>query len=139
MLDMMNIQNLVEFMDKNAPCFLATKGTCGNPRIRPFHSPLLFDDKIYFCSSYEKNLIKHIKAHNGIEISCCSPSGEFVRLRANVKFSDNLAAKEAMFAKFESLQNIYGDVKNPNFCLILLDEISAIKQNLNGDREFFKI
>ncbi|RDU58510.1 pyridoxamine 5'-phosphate oxidase family protein [Helicobacter sp. MIT 99-5507] len=135
----MNIKNLVEFMDKNAPCFLATKGTCGNPRIRPFHSPLLFDNKIYFCSNYEKNLIKHIKAHNNIEISCCSDDGEFIRLRAKAKFSDNQIIKEAMFAKFELLKNIYSDAKNPAFCLILLDEISAIKQNLNGDREFFKI
>ena len=50
----MTIKDLVEFLDNNPPAFLATLGTCGNPRIRPIQSPLLWEDKIYFCTSNTK-------------------------------------------------------------------------------------
>lgn len=44
----MNLQDIMDFLDNNAPAFLATRGTCGNPRVRPIQSPLLYEDKNLF-------------------------------------------------------------------------------------------
>lgn len=63
----MDLKEIAQFLDDNAPAFLATLGTCGNPRVRPIQSPLLMGDKIYFCTANTKGLFKHIKNYNGIE------------------------------------------------------------------------
>lgn len=57
----MDLKEIAQFLDDNVPAFLATLGTCGNPRVRPIQSPLLVRDKIYFCTANTKGLFKHIK------------------------------------------------------------------------------
>lgn len=134
----MKLENIVTFLDTNAPAFLATLGNCGNPRLRPFQSPLLYEDKIYFCTSNAKNLYKHIQAHSGIEICSCAADGTFLRLRGNAVFENNLAVKQAMFAKFESVKAKYTTPANPSFEVFYLANLSARKQALNGDIEMYK-
>lgn len=34
----MDLKEIAQFLDDNAPAFLATLGTCGNPRVRPIQS-----------------------------------------------------------------------------------------------------
>lgn len=53
-------QEVLDFLDKNVG-FLATKGTCGNPRVRPMQSPLFFGGKLYSCTSKAKGIYKHIQ------------------------------------------------------------------------------
>ena len=38
--------------------YLATKGTCGNPRVRPISSYIVHNGKLYFGTSKNKNLYK---------------------------------------------------------------------------------
>ena len=54
---MMDLKEIAQFLDDNAPAFLATLGTCGNPRVRPIQSPLLVGDKIYFCTANTKDFL----------------------------------------------------------------------------------
>ena len=131
----MTIKDLVEFLDNNPPAFLATLGTCGNPRIRPIQSPLLWEDKIYFCRSNTKNLFKHIQKHSGIEFCSCAKDGTFLRLRANAIFEDNAKVKEAMFEKYPMLKDLYQSPSNATFEVFYLDKLSARKQFLNGEFE----
>lgn len=134
----MTLQDIENFLDANAPAFLATLGTCGNPRVRPVQSPLLYEGKIYFCTANSKNLYKHIKAHSGIEFCSCAKDGSFLRLRANAVFEDNKGVKEAMFAKYPELKNIYQSPDNPIFEVFYLDKLSARLQFLNGQFESYK-
>lgn len=120
-----SINDIVRFFDKNFTGFLATKGTCGNPRIRPVQSALVYNGKIYFCTSIKKNLYKHIQNHNGVEYCSCAENGEFVRLRGEAKISDDKGAKEAMFEKYPSVKERYKSVENPLFAVFYLDNISA--------------
>lgn len=76
-----SLESIVEFLDSNPAGFLATLGTCGNPRVRPVQSALLYDGKIYFATSTKKNLYKHIQNHAGIEYCSCNSEGVFLRLR----------------------------------------------------------
>ncbi|TQR31269.1 pyridoxamine 5'-phosphate oxidase [Campylobacter sp. MIT 99-7217] len=134
----MNLKDIEQFLDENAPAFLATLGTCGNPRLRPMQSPLLWENKIYFCTANTKNLYKHIKAHSGIEFCSCAKDGTFLRLRAKAVFEENLEVKKAMFEKYPSVKNKYQDIKNPTFEVFYLDELSARLQFVNGEFKSFK-
>ena len=129
---------ILEFLDKY-PTFLATLGTCGNPRVRPFHSPLYMDNKLYFYTAKDKNLYKHISNHSGIELSSCNNDGSaWLRIRGNAKFSDDLKVKEAMFNKYELVKNIYKDIHNPNFAVFYLENISVNLRDFNGKNELIK-
>lgn len=134
----MTLEDIAKFLDDNAPAFLATLGTCGNPRLRPVQSPLLYEDRIYFCTSNKKNLYKHIQKHSGIEFCSCAKDGTFLRLRAQAVFEDDKKVKEAMFEKYPLVKDIYKDVNNPIFEVFYLDKLSARLQKLNGEFEVFK-
>lgn len=53
----MDLKEIAQFLDDNAPAFLATLGTCGNPRVRPIQSPLFVRDKIYFVQQIQKDFL----------------------------------------------------------------------------------
>ncbi|AXL33386.1 pyridoxamine 5'-phosphate oxidase [Campylobacter jejuni] len=134
----MDLKEIAQFLDDNAPAFLATLGTCGNPRVRPIQSPLLVGDKIYFCTANTKGLFKHIKNYSGIEFCSCAKDGTFLRLRANAVFEPNLEVKKMMFEKYPYLVNLYETPQNPKFEVFYLDHLSARMQFANGEFKLFK-
>lgn len=134
----MDLKEIAQFLDDNAPAFLATLGTCGNPRVRPMQSPLLVGDRIYFGTTNNKGLFKHIKNYNGIEFCSCAKDGTFLRLRANAVFEPNLEVKKIMFEKYPHLVNLYETPQNPKFEVFYLDHLSARMQFVNGEFKFFK-
>lgn len=134
----MDLKEIAQFLDDNAPAFLATLGTCGNPRVRPIQSPLLVGDKIYFFTANTKELFKHIKNYNGIEFCSCAKDGTFLRLRANAVFEPNLEVKKMMFEKYPHLVNLYETPQNPKFEVFYLDHLSARMQFMNGEFKLFK-
>ncbi|MBC5856786.1 pyridoxamine 5'-phosphate oxidase family protein [Campylobacter jejuni] len=135
---MMDLKEIAQFLDDNAPAFLATLGTCGNPRVRPMQSPLLVGNKIYFCTANTKGLFKHIKNYNGIEFCSCAKDGTFLRLRANAVFESNLEVKKMMFEKYPYLVNLYETPQNPKFEVFYLDRLNARIQFMNGEFKLFK-
>lgn len=134
----MDLKEIAQFLDDNAPAFLATLGTCGNPRVRPMQSPLLVGNKIYFCTANTKGLFKHIKNYNGIEFCSCAKDGTFLRLRANAVFESNLEVKKMMFEKYPYLVNLYETPQNPKFEVFYLDRLNARIQFMNGEFKLFK-
>lgn len=134
----MDLKEIAQFLDDNALAFLATLGTCGNPRVRPIQSPLLVGDKIYFFTANTKELFKHIKNYNGIEFCSCAKDGTFLRLRANAVFEPNLEVKKMMFKKYPHLVNLYETPQNPKFEVFYLDHLSARMQFMNGEFKLFK-
>ncbi len=134
----MDLREIMDFLDSNAPAFLATLGTCGNPRVRPVQSPLLYEDKIYFCTSNEKNLYKHMQKHGGIEFCSCAKEGTFLRLRGQAVFEDKSAVKQAMFEKYAILKELYNSPSNPKFEVFYLDKLSARMQFLNGTFKLYQ-
>ncbi|EAK4033615.1 pyridoxamine 5'-phosphate oxidase [Campylobacter jejuni] len=135
---MMDLKEIAQFLDDNVPAFLATLGTCGNPRVRPIQSPLLVGGKIYFCTANTKGLFKHIKNYNGIEFCSCAKDGTFLRLRANAVFESNLEVKKMMFEKYPYLVNLYETPQNPKFEVFYLEHLSARMQFMNGEFKLFK-
>lgn len=130
----MDLKEIAQFLDDNAPAFLATLGTCGNPRVRPIQSPLLMGDS----TANTKGLFKHIKNYNGIEFCSCAKEGTFLRLRANAVFEPNLEVKKMMFEKYPYLVNLYETPQNPKFEVFYLDHLSARMQFINGEFKLFK-
>ncbi|RDU52152.1 pyridoxamine 5'-phosphate oxidase [Helicobacter sp. MIT 00-7814] len=133
-----SLESIVEFLDSNPAGFLATLGTCGNPRVRPVQSALLYDGKIYFATSTKKNLYKHIQNHAGIEYCSCNSEGVFLRLRGQARISQDEGARKAMLEKYPLVAQIYGSADNEEFAVFYLQNISAQIQDTQNNTAQFK-
>ncbi|PZT48061.1 pyridoxamine 5'-phosphate oxidase [Helicobacter valdiviensis] len=130
-------KEILDLLD-NYPAFLATKGTCGNPRVRPIKSALFKDGKLYFCTSKKKNLYKHMQNFSGIEISAFNGKDTWIRIRGEADFSQDLEIKKAMFLKYPEVKEIYKDVENEDFAIFFIKNPSIKIQDFNGRDEVIK-
>lgn len=130
-------QEVLDILDKNVG-FLATKGTCGNPRVRPIQSPLFFQGKLYYCTSKTKGMVKHIQNFSNVELCAFDSKETWVRIRAEVVFEESAEVKEAMFAKYPLVKEIYASPTNPNFTVFYFKNPSIKIQSLSGREEVIK-
>lgn len=84
--------------------YLATKGTCGNPRVRPMRSNIVHNGKLYFGTTCQKNLYKHITQYSGVEICISTADILALRVRGEARVANHLDVKEALMAKYERLR-----------------------------------
>ena len=130
-------QEILDFLDKNVG-FLATKGTCGSPRVRPMQSPLYFDGKLYACTSKKKGMYKHMQNFAGIELSAYDGKETWIRIRAKAVFDENIEVKKKMFEKYSVVREIYKSPDNPDFAVFYFDEPSVKIQSFTGRDEVIK-
>ncbi|MCX2716610.1 hypothetical protein OQH61_02545 [Helicobacter sp. MIT 21-1697] len=119
--------------------YLATKGTCGNPRVRPIISHILHNGKIYFGTSKNKNLCKHIEQHAGVEICISTADILSLRIRGEARIVNHLDAKEALMAKYERVAQIFdNNPAHPHFAIFYLENISARLQDFSGNTLLYR-
>lgn len=53
----MDLKEIVQFLDDNAPAFLATLGTCGNPRVVLYKVHCLWEIKFIFAQQIQKDFL----------------------------------------------------------------------------------
>ena len=114
--------------------YLGTKGTCGNPRVRPMRSNIVHNDKLYFGTTTHKNLYKHITHYSGVEICTSSPDILALRVRGEARVANHIDVKEALIAKYERIAKAFDNNPNhPDFAIFYLENISARLQDFNGN------
>ncbi len=119
--------------------YLATKGTCGNPRVRPISSYIVHNGKLYFGTSKNKNLYKHIEQHSEVEICISTPDILSLCIRGDAHIVNHLDAKEALMAKYKRIaQSFDNNPAHPNFAIFYLENISAQLQDFSGNILLYK-
>ncbi len=99
------MKEVYDFLKKCQTYYLAT--TEGDqPRVRPFGTVAIFEDKLYIQTGKVKNVSKQIKANPKIEI-CAVSGGNWVRVEAVAVEDDRLEAKQYMLDAYPSLQKMY--------------------------------
>ena len=102
---MKDIEFVYKFLDEAQTYYLATVE--GNqPRVRPFGTALLYDDKLYIQTGKVKNVSKQIKANPLVEL-CAFKDGKWLRLSGELVNDDNRDVKVAMLDKMPILKNSY--------------------------------
>lgn len=122
-------QEIVEIIEQNT-FFLATKGTCGNPRIRPMRSIVVDGDKLYFCTKKGKNLVKHIQNFSGVELCIFDNKRTWLRIRGEAKVIEKQDFSE-------KLQKIFKD-SSADLVIFGLDKMSIKLQDLDGREEVYQ-
>lgn len=99
------MKEVYDFLKACETYYLAT--TEGDqPRVRPFGTIDIFEDKLYIQTGKVKNVSKQMVANPKIEI-CGFLNGKWLRMTAAAVEDKNIEAQKHMLAAYPSLQNMY--------------------------------
>lgn len=101
------MNEVYDFIKKCGVYYLAT--TEGNqPRVRPFGTIDLFEDKLYIQTGKVKNCSKQIQNNPNVEL-CCFMDGTWLRLSGNLVRDDRVEAKKHMLDAYPNLRGMYNE------------------------------
>ena len=100
------MKEVYEFLKKCGVYYLATvEGD--QPRVRPFGTVDLFEDKLYIQTGKAKPVAKQMKANSKFEISAMSQEGRWIRISAEAVLDENIKAQEHMLDAYPNLKAMY--------------------------------
>jgi uncharacterized pyridoxamine 5'-phosphate oxidase family protein len=76
------------------------------PRVRPFGTALLYEDKIYILTAKNKNVSKQIEKNNEFEISA-TVGDEWIRISGTLAEDNRTEVHEAILNKYSHLRASY--------------------------------
>ena len=99
------MKEVQEFLKECGVYYLATIDG-DKPRVRPFGTAEIFEDKLYIQTGKVKSVSKQIQANNNVEI-CAFKDGKWIRIEGKLIRDDRLEAKQDMLDKNPNLQAMY--------------------------------
>ena len=100
------MKEVYEFLKASGVYYLATMDG-DQPRVRPFGTIDIFEDKLYIQTGKVKKVADQLKANPKIEISSMTPDGKWIRIAAEAILDDNIAAQEHMLENYPDLKAMY--------------------------------
>ena len=99
------MREIYDFLKKCQTYYLATMDG-DQPRVRPFGTINIFEDKLYIQTGKVKDVSKQIMANPKIEI-CAFDGQEWLRIAAQAVEDDRIEARQSMLDAYPSLQKMY--------------------------------
>lgn len=100
------MNEVYEFLKNCGVYYLAT-AEGDQPRVRPFGTIDLFEDKLYIQTGKSKAVAQQMKANSKVEISAMSADGRWIRISAEAVLDDNVEAQEHMLDAYPNLKAMY--------------------------------
>lgn len=102
---MSNLEKVCQFLHDAGTYYLATvEGD--QPRVRPFGTILLYEDKLYLQTGKRKDVSKQLAENPKAEI-CAFMNGTWLRVSGKLVNDDRREVKVAMLEKYPGLKNMY--------------------------------
>jgi uncharacterized pyridoxamine 5'-phosphate oxidase family protein len=99
------MKEVYDFLKKCGTYYLATvEGD--QPRVRPFGTVDIFEDKLYIQTGKVKDVSRQMNANPKVEI-CGMAEGKWIRVAATAVEDDRVEAKQHMLDAYPSLQGMY--------------------------------
>jgi uncharacterized pyridoxamine 5'-phosphate oxidase family protein len=118
------MKEVQEFLKSAGIYYLATVDN-GQPRVRPFGTAEIFEDKLYIQTGKSKDVYKQIIANSNIEI-CAFKDGRWIRINGELVPDDRVEAKKDMLDKNSNLRNMYDEHDDNTIVLYLKNATSTI-------------
>ena len=99
------MQEVYEFLKAAGTYYLATDED-GQPRVRPFGTVNIFEDKLYIQTGKVKAVSRQMHANPRVEI-CAMLENRWLRLEATVALDDRREARVSMLEAYPYLQAMY--------------------------------
>ena len=99
------MEEVCNFLKKCGTFYLATEDE-GKPRVRPFGTINIFENKLYIQTGKSKNVSNQIQINPNVEI-CGSVDGKWIRLEGKLVRDDRREAKADMLDNYPELKGLY--------------------------------
>lgn len=127
------MNEVVEFLTNNPVQYVGTVGLDGKAKVRPFQFMIEDGEKLYFCTSNQKDVYQEMKNNPYIEVTASSPEFAWIRLNGKVVFIDDVSIKNKVIESSGLVKSIYQTGDNPVFEVFYLDEAKAIIADFSGN------
>lgn len=121
-----------EFLKEAGVYYLATVE--GNkPKVRPFGTIEIFEDKLYIQTGKKKAVYKQILDNPNVEI-CAFKDGKWIRLSGELMPDDRVEAKKDMLDKNPNLRGMYNENDDNTIVLYFKNAKAVISSFTEGER-----
>ncbi len=128
------MKEVFEFLKKAGVYYLATVD--GNlPKVRPFGTLEIFEDKLYILTGKKKDVSKQIEKNPNVEI-CASIGEEWIRLSGKLVRDDRIEAKKDMLDKNPHLRAVYSENDDNTEVLYFVDATAKISSFISAEKIF---
>ena len=110
---------------KACPCYFIATMDGNQPRVRPFGTILIFEDKLYIQSGHKKDFAKQLAANPKMELSAFDGKGNWIRLSATMVEDNRVEAKKAMLDDYPSLRAMYDENDSNTQVLYLKNAVAT--------------
>ena len=101
------MKEVYEFLKDCGTYYLATIDN-DTPRVRPFGTVNIFEDKLYVQTGKSKDVFKQIEKNNNVEI-CSFKEGKWIRVTGKLIVDDRVEAKKSMLDNYPELRGMYNE------------------------------
>ena len=99
------MKEVEKFLKEAETYYLATvEGD--QPRVRPFGTVHIFEDKLYIQTGKKKEVSKQLHVNPKVEL-CAFKGGEWIRVAGELVEDDRIEARQSMLDAYPSLQQMY--------------------------------
>ncbi len=99
------MQKVLTFLKDAGTYYLATVDG-DQPRVRPFGTAHIFENKLYIQTGRTKDVAKQIFANPKVEL-CAFKDGQWIRVAGELVEDNRREAKQSMLDDYPSLQQMY--------------------------------
>ena len=117
------MKHAYDFLKKCGTYYLATDEG-GQPRVRPFGTVNIFEDKLYIQTGKKKDVYRQLKKNPKFEI-CGFADGKWVRVSGTAVEDDRRDARAAMLDAYPELKRMY-DADDGNTVVFYMKDAKAV-------------
>jgi uncharacterized pyridoxamine 5'-phosphate oxidase family protein len=124
------MEEVYEFLKKCGSYYVAT--TEGDqPRVRPFGTALIIENKLYIQTGKVKKVSQQMKKNPKIEI-CAVDNGKWIRVEAVAVEDDRTESRQKMLDAYPQLKNMYA-ADDGNCQVLYLRDATATFYSFGGE------
>lgn len=129
------MQKVYEFLKKCGTYYLATVDG-DQPRVRPFGTVDIFEDKLYIQTGKVKDVSKQIQSNPKVEI-CAFDGEKWLRVAGTLVRDDRVEAKEHMLDNYPNLKAMYS-AEDENTEVLYFENATATFSSFTAEPEVIK-
>ena len=118
------MKEVQEFLKECGVYYLATVDENNKPKVRPFGTAEIFENKLYIQTGKSKDVSKQIEANPYVEI-CAFKDGKWLRLSGKLVRDDRVEAKKDMLDKNPQLRGMYSEFDD-NTAVLYFEHAKAV-------------
>ena len=131
-----NLSKVLTFLDDAQTYYLATvEGD--QPRVRPFGTALVYNDKLYIQTGKVKAVSKQLAVNPKAEI-CAFKDGKWIRITGELVEDDTREVKTLMLEKMPILRQMYNE-DDGNMQMLYFKNAKVVFASFGGAPEEFEI